>query len=133
MVEFCLMFMGLQTDFNYCLNHTLNCNSATTALQWELFAFGECWDPLVSLSPCLPSQHIPPAILTHPCCPQMHSVFTPPPMVSSNPYQVSQMVWHICRDHSEYPLPSPLPDQVTDRLFLILGLPNFTRLLWEYT
>ena len=61
------------------------------ALWWELFTFGECWDALVSLSPCLPSQHIPPAVLTHPYCPQVHSVFPPPPLMSSNPSQVSTL------------------------------------------
>src|SRR5882672_9351269 len=78
------------------------------ALLWDLLAFGECWDLLVSLSSCLPSQPIPPAVLTHLCCPQLHSVFPPPPMMSNNLLQVSQMLWNTCRHHSEYPPPIPL-------------------------
>ena len=78
------------------------------SLLWDFIAFGECWDLLVSLSPCLPSLPIHPAVLTHPCCPQVHSVFPPSPVMFSSTSQVSQMLWNTCRDHGEYPLPSPL-------------------------
>ena len=103
----------------------------------NLFTSAHSWNHLVSLLPGPSSPPTPSVVLTQPCChkgsysfPHLQLCLVFHSKCPRCPRMPAEIMVSTCPH-------APLPDEATDRLFLILGPPNFLRVsigtMWGFS